>query len=237
LSGDHEKPQKKLLNYLLFGGLGYHLVETVLKSTKKDTPLPLPPDVIKLKPTKKQSLISTKEIAKSAENLNTIQPINKEISLDDLLFELIQETNKVTISQVVVQYLKINTKLEKSNLVLEIVVSIVNGYFYYNNINFNVSIKLLYFKILKLNDFLNGKIIPEDLSSSISLKSLYFKYKSASSLTNHLAASRLMLKKLGFKFFVDQSGKYMVKLPERSLEPKLRLISRCLLIFESNINI
>jgi len=136
LSGDHEKPQKKLLNYLLFGGLGYHLVETILKSTKKDTPLPLPPDVIKLKPTKKQSLISTKEIAKSAENLSTIQPINKEISLDDLLFELIQETNKVTISQVVVQYLKINTKLEKSNLVLEIVVSIVNGYFYYNDINF-----------------------------------------------------------------------------------------------------
>ena len=46
-----------------------------------------------------------------------------------------------------------------------------------------------------------------------------------------------MLKKLGFKFFVDQSGKYMVKLPEKSLEPKLRLISRCLLIFESNFKI
>jgi len=86
---------------------------------------------------------------------------------------------------------------------------------------------------VKLNDFLSGKIIPEEFSSTISLKKLFEKHKSAASFTNHLAASRLMLKKLGFKFFVDQNSKYMVKLPERSLEPKLRLISRCLLMFES----
>ena len=42
-----------------------------------------------------------------------------------------------------------------------------------------------------------------------------------------------MLKKLGFKFFVDMQGKYMVKLPERSLNSKLKLIAMCLLVFES----
>lgn len=125
MDGNNEKPQKKLLNYLLFGSLGYHLVESALKVNKKEN-LPLKPEVNQLKQPKKQSLISNKEIAKSAENLNASQSSTKEIGLDDLLFELIQETNKVAISQVIIQFLKINTKLDKSNLVLDIVISIVN---------------------------------------------------------------------------------------------------------------
>ncbi len=110
---------------MLFGSLGYHLIESVVKFNKKEN-IPLKSEVTQLKQPKKQSLISNKEIAKSAENLNASQSSTKEIGLDDLLFELIQETNKVAISQVIIQFLKINTKLDKSNLVLDIVISIVN---------------------------------------------------------------------------------------------------------------
>ena len=74
---------------------------------------------------KKPSIAYNKELAKSAENISSIEHVNKEISLDDLLFELIQETSKVTISKVVVQFLKINTKLDSIHLVLSTIVSIV----------------------------------------------------------------------------------------------------------------
>lgn len=42
-----------------------------------------------------------------------------------------------------------------------------------------------------------------------------------------------MLKRLGFSFYIDKDGKYMVKLPDRHLLKKLRLIQRCLIIFQS----
>jgi len=131
LSGDREKSQKKLLNYLLFGSLGYQLIENMVKEHKKENSQ-LKLDVNQQKTSKKHSLVSNKEIAKSVENLNSSQIVSKEISLDDLLFELIQETNKVTISQVIVQFLKINSKLDKSTLVLSIVVSIVNSKIFIN---------------------------------------------------------------------------------------------------------
>ena len=132
MGADQEKPQKKLLNYLLFGSLGYYLIENKNgKIQQKVENLTSIPNLNQLKTVQNQSVIMNKELAKSAENLNQISnSSSKEISLDDLLFELVQETNKVTISQVIVQFLKINTKLEKTNLVINIVVSIVNICFF-----------------------------------------------------------------------------------------------------------
>jgi hypothetical protein len=57
---------------------------------------------------------------------------NKEMSLEDILFELVQDTDTVTISQVIVQFLKLNSKLDKTNLVLNIVVIIVSISQYFN---------------------------------------------------------------------------------------------------------
>ena len=127
---EKEKPQKKLLNYLLFGSLGYYMVENILKSTHIQGNQQSMVNVNEIQPMpKKPSIAYNKELAKSAENISSIEHVNKEISLDDLLFELIQETSKVTISKVVVQFLKINTKLDSIHLVLSTIVSIVIFFF------------------------------------------------------------------------------------------------------------
>jgi hypothetical protein len=89
------------------------------------------------------------------------------------------------------------------------------------------------YKIFKLNDLLNGEFSRDESDNSVALKRLYEKFTNTTIPSSQLAASRLMLKKLGFRFYIDLSGRYMVKLPEKSLEPKLKLISRCLVIFES----
>ena len=117
---------------MLFGSLGCNLIENVLKSPHKQASLETSIHLKPIQTARKQTITYNKELAKSAENINSIEiSNNKEISLDDLLFELTQETNKVTISKVVIQFLKINSKLDKTHLVLSIVISIVICFKYY----------------------------------------------------------------------------------------------------------
>ena len=117
---DPERPQKKLLNYLLFGNLGLYLIENIL-SMNQNVSIDSAP--------KNQAQPSeiTKQDQSQIESIKiTDYNDNKEMSLEDILFELVQDTNSVTISQVIIQFLKLNSKLDKTNLVLNIVVIIVS---------------------------------------------------------------------------------------------------------------
>ena len=123
---DPERPQKKLLNYLLFGNLGLYLIENILSMNQN---VAIDSNV--------KNQIQPSEITK--QDQSQIESIkitdyndNKEMSLEDILFELVQDTDTVTISQVIVQFLKLNSKLDKTNLVLNIVVIIVSISQYFN---------------------------------------------------------------------------------------------------------
>ena len=90
--GEHEKPQRKLLNYLIFG------------------PLNKPAD------------------SRSGSLMKPNQPVkyNKAASLENLLVELSQESEEVTFSQIIVQFLKLNSKFEQTSTILTIIVRIVS---------------------------------------------------------------------------------------------------------------
>ena len=75
----------------------------------------------------------------------------------------------------------------------------------------------------------------ESDNSTITLKNLYEKFSALSVQNSELASSRLMLKRLGFNFYIDSSSRYMVRLPKRSLEPKLRLMLRCLMLVQGKL--
>ena len=87
-------------------------------------------------------------------------------------------------------------------------------------------------KISKLNDLLSGRLIRDD-KDSINMKTLF---QGISMQPNQVTATRMMLIKLGFAFFMEEAERYLVKLPDKSLEPKLSLILRCLVIIQSNTN-
>jgi hypothetical protein len=54
------------------------------------------------------------------------QPIQTNTSLDDLLAELSEEPGEVTFSQIIVQFLKLNSRFEHTSVILNIIVTIVN---------------------------------------------------------------------------------------------------------------
>ena len=72
--------------------------------------------------------------------------------------------------------------------------------------------------------------------SAVTLKNLFMSFSSIALQNNQLVASRLMLKKLGFHFYIDSCARYLTRLPANSLQKKIRLIYRCLLIFKSIFN-
>ena len=77
----------------------------------------------------------------------------------------------------------------------------------------------------------NKLVKDESDTESVTLKNLFQSFAEVSLQNNQLVASRLMLKKLGFNFYIDSSVRYLARLPNKSLDNKLRLIWRCLLIF------
>ena len=120
---DPDRPQKKLLNYLLFGNLGLYLIENILSMNQNISIDSAPKN-------QAQPSEITKQDQSQIESIKiTDYNDNKEMSLEDILFELVQDTNSVTISQVIIQFLRLNSKLDKTNLVLNIVVIIVNFIF------------------------------------------------------------------------------------------------------------
>lgn len=86
----------------------------------------------------------------------------------------------------------------------------------------------------KLQDYLNGEFGSEQ---QVSLKEMFeCRVDDVKSQYKSVSATRLMLKRLGFDYSIDNSGKCMVKLPHVRLEKKLTLILRCLTTFESKQN-
>ncbi len=74
-------------------------------------------------------------------------------------------------------------------------------------------------------------------SGSINLENLYDKFKKYDFNSNQLKVMRTMLLSLGFKFYIDANEKYMVKISEKFLIEKLKLILRCLKLFQSNLSL
>lgn len=82
-----------------------------------------------------------------------------------------------------------------------------------------------------MHDYLNGIFAP---NKNISLIDLFEdRLIDLKSQYKIVSATRLMLKRLGFSYFIDTNGKCMVKLPQIGLEKKLNLIHRCLSTFET----
>lgn len=69
---------------------------------------------------------------------------------------------------------------------------------------------------------------------TIGFINLYERFSKCQIHNNIITSSRLMLKRLGFSFYIDKSCKYMIKLPSKSLDRKLRLIYRVLNELKSN---
>lgn len=118
--------QNFLLNYLLFGNLGIHQIQNLLTNSQTEQSS----SMTNSSPTRKPSLESNKlnRPIKFPDEQTTppiVQDTKKENSNDNVLLELSQENNEVTFSQVVVQYLKLNSKLDKPTLVLDIIIFIV----------------------------------------------------------------------------------------------------------------
>lgn len=61
---------------------------------------------------------------------------------------------------------------------------------------------------------------------TIGFINLYEKFSKSQLNNNIITSSRMMLKRLGFSFYIDKDGKYMVKLPSKALNQKLKLIYR-----------
>lgn len=124
--------------------------------------------------------------------------------LNTILDEISQDTDQVTFSLILIQYLKLNLKFEAASSILSIIITV-------------------------LNEFLNGKF-----KSATSLNELFQSTSSMHCETSHFVASRLLLKSIGFKFELNESGGYMVTVPDKSLVNKINLILKCLLVLQSN---
>jgi hypothetical protein len=99
---DANNPQKKLLNYLIFG----HLSKCLDKSE-------YPP------------FIGTSSSSQQTTKLPQTIRNNREASLENLLAELSLESEEVTFSQIIVQFLKLNSRFEHASTILDIIVTIV----------------------------------------------------------------------------------------------------------------
>lgn len=71
------------------------------------------------------------------------------------------------------------------------------------------------------------KIEPEKLEN------LYERFKKYDFNSNQLKIMRTMLQTLGFKFYIDSNEKYIVKLSDKIMNDKLKLILKCLKLFQS----
>ncbi|RNA23122.1 Tetratricopeptide repeat 28 [Brachionus plicatilis] len=198
--------QKPLFSYLLFGKLSIYQIQNVLvnEQTNQSTTI--------ISPLQKSLLNDSmqKPIEQNEEKI-TKDNVCKDKGLEDVLLELTQDNAEVSLSQVFVQYLKLNSKLgEQATQVLEIT-------------------------IFFLNDLLNGSLMSIE---TIGFIHLYEKFSTSQLHNSIITSSRLMLKRLGFSFYIDKDGKYMVKLPSKALNSKFKLISKVLnelKIFSSKI--
>lgn len=59
------------------------------------------------------------------EHIKEEKPQKREASLEKLLNELSQESEEVTFSQIIVQFIKLNSKFEHTSTILNIIVTIV----------------------------------------------------------------------------------------------------------------
>ena len=126
--------QSKLYNYLIFGHLSKPFEKPVI-SIKK----PKLSHVVQLQTiqghSKKQpnsqetsDAVATLLLKEKDDKKNLFKPIilKRETSLENLLIELSQESDEVTFSQVIVQFLKLNSKFEQTSIILNIIVTIVS---------------------------------------------------------------------------------------------------------------
>ncbi|CAF0924045.1 unnamed protein product [Brachionus calyciflorus] len=197
LKCDEQEPF--ILNYLLFGNLNHHQIQKIINMNTSQSRLIVSPSPITQLPSDNTNKADENKQQVINSNVPIEIKINKEKKMDDVLLELTQDANNVSLSQVIVQYLKLNAKLDdQTGQVMELT---------------------LFF----LNEFLNGSMSNIE---AIGFINLYEKF-SANQLPNSLiTSSRLMLKRLGFSFYIDKDGKYMVKLPTRLVCKKFKLILR-----------
>lgn len=139
--GNNKNQQQKLLNYLIFG----HLSKSEGHLFPKPE-VPPKPDIQKTLPQQQQS--QPRELNQTSKSPSPVapvppeipprpstadkhqqkkqqQPLRREKSLENLLMELSQESEEVTFSQVIVQFLKLNAKFEQTSIILNIVITIV----------------------------------------------------------------------------------------------------------------
>ncbi len=65
------------------------------------------------------------------------------------------------------------------------------------------------------------------------LENLYERFKKYDFNSNQLKIMRTMLQTLGFKFYIDSNEKYIVKLSDKIMNDKLKLILKSLKLFQS----
>ena len=115
IGGNNENPQQKLLNYLIFGHLNKCMdkIEPQAAITQLDNM----PKTIQIKNEHKPRQEQIKEER---------PPLRREGSLENLLNELSQESEEVTFSKIIVQFIKLNSKFEHTATILNIIVTIVS---------------------------------------------------------------------------------------------------------------
>jgi len=142
--------QSKLYSYLIFGHLSKPFEKPEILSPK-----PKYSQIVQLQKIQNNSKhsngqdifnVETPILIKEKQdklNLNRASILKRETSLENLLVELAQESEEVTFSQVIVQFLKLNSKFEQTSIILKIVVTIVSQY-KQNDTNKKVILKILH---------------------------------------------------------------------------------------------
>ena len=131
IQAEYGKSQQKLLNYLIFGHLsksdGQFAKPEILPKPDMQNTHPLPQ--AQQLPSKEHNSLKSQSSAPpelpSRPPTADKQTLKREQSLENLLMELSLESDEVTFSQVIVQFLKLNSKFEQTSTILNIVITIV----------------------------------------------------------------------------------------------------------------
>ena len=122
---EHSGSQQKLLNYLIFGHLSQESQKSIDNNNQalaKPPPLPIKNETIQPKQQQQSAPVVKPTTPSKRDDSN----LRREKSLENLLIELSQESDEVTFSQVIVQFLKLNSKFEHTSIILNIIVTIVS---------------------------------------------------------------------------------------------------------------